>query len=91
MDTSEFIERRRMHRHAMLKHGKILRSGNFPESICRIRNMTPYGAELSIGAKQEIPQEFLLYVRVDDKTYKCRQRWREQTRLGVEVLETVKS
>lgn len=77
-----------MHRQPVLKHGKILPSEEFAGTICSIHNMTPYGAELSVGANQRIPAEFLLFVRVDERTYRCRQRWRLETRLGIEVLET---
>ncbi len=73
-------------RQAVDMHGKILRGDSLPESICSIRNMSMMGAELRVGADQTFPEEFLLFVRVDGRTYRCRQHWREGTRLGVEFI-----
>lgn len=86
MDAKCFHERRRMARYSVYKHGKIVGGFNVQDSICRIRNMTDYGAELDIGAEQQLPDEFVLSVRADGHTYRCRCRWREGKRVGVEFL-----
>ncbi len=77
-----------MHRHPVDMHGKILRGGNLPESICSIRNMSLMGAELRVGTDQQFPDEFLLAVRADGRTYRCRKQWRDGRRLGVEFIGT---
>lgn len=68
-------------------HGKIMRGGDQPDSICSIRNMSLMGAELRVGIDLQFPDEFLLVVRAEGRTYKCRQHWRQGRRLGVEFLE----
>ena len=83
MQQSVLVERRRANRHPVDIHGKILRGGDLPESICSIRNMSALGAELRVGADQIFPDEFLLFVRADGRTYQCKQHWRDGSRLGV--------
>ncbi len=86
VETKEFAERRSMHRHPVDMHGKIKRGGKHPESICSIRNMSLMGAELRVGGDQQFPDEFLLVVRAEGRTYRCRQHWRERRRMGVEFV-----
>ena len=87
MEEVTVLERRRAHRHPVLKHARIILGHGAPDSICSIRNITVNGAELSVGADQTIPDIFMLFIRIDDRAYKCRIRWRIGTRLGVEFLE----
>ncbi len=89
MEHKEGVERRRLHRRQVDIHGKILRGANFPESICSIQNMSKLGAELRVGADQELPEEFQLVVRFEDQTYLCRQHWRDGKRLGVAFIDRV--
>ena len=70
----------------MLKQGSIIRGLNYSEAPCIIRNMNANGAELKIGVDQEVPEEFLLYVRHDGQGYRCKQRWRDGVRMGVEII-----
>ncbi len=65
VETKEFVERRSIHRHPVDMHGKILRGGLRPETICSIRNMSLMGAELRVGADQTFPEEFLLFIRAE--------------------------
>ncbi len=73
-------------RRRVLKQGTIIRGISYSEAPCIIRNMSATGAELKVGIDQEVPEEFLLYVRHDGRGYRCRQRWRDGTRIGVEIV-----
>ena len=75
-------------RHRVLKQGSIIRGLKYSEVPCIIRNMTTGGAELKVGIDQAVPEEFLLYVRQDGQAYRCRQRWRNGVRIGVEIVGT---
>ncbi len=73
-------------RRRVLKQGTIIRGLNYSEAPCIIRNMSANGAELKVGVDQEVPEEFLLYVRHDGRGYRCRQCWREGTRVGIQII-----
>ena len=79
-------EQQRKHRNRVLKQGSIIRGTTFSDAVCMVRNMSDSGAELKIGIDQEVPEEFLLYVRHDGIAYRCKQRWRDGTRMGVEII-----
>lgn len=77
-------ERRREHRHRVLKGAAILRSINQSVINCTVRNMHDNGAELRVPAEVYIPASFLLYIPVDAVAYRSTVRWRSGTRMGVE-------
>lgn len=79
---------RASHRSRVLKQGSIIRGINHSEFPCIIRNMSENGAELKVGIDQEVPEEFLLYVRHDGMAYRCKKVWRDGTRVGVAITGT---
>lgn len=86
LETVVYIEKRRELRHREFKHAKILADGEFHECFCEIHNISIHGAELGVGIDQQMPEEFQLHVRADQKTFHCRQVWRDGTRMGVEFI-----
>ncbi len=86
MNDAELLERRRDIRHRVLKFAKILAVGEFPDTICEIQNMSAHGAELKVGHDRQLPDEFMLHVRSEQQTFKCRQIWRDGPRMGIEFI-----
>jgi hypothetical protein len=82
-------EQRREHRQRVLKGAAILCDVNTSEIRCTLRNQSPNGAELRVPLGAEIPQEFLLYVPVDETGYRASVRWRLKDRVGVVFTGTV--
>lgn len=78
--------KRNSRRNRVLKQGTIIRGVNYSEAPCIIRNMSDTGVELKVGVDQVVPEEFLLYVRHDGVAYRCQQRWRDGTKVGVAII-----
>ncbi len=76
-------DRRSDRRPRVLKGGSIVTDVNESEITCVIRNMHAIGAELLVSADQFVPEEFMLYVTVDQECHQCRIRWRRNDRIGV--------
>lgn len=85
-ETEPESTQQRARRQRVLKQGSIIRGLNYSEAVCIIRDMSETGAQLKVGIDQEVPEEFLLYVRHDGIAYRCKQRWRDGTRIGVAIL-----
>lgn len=88
MAVSEHSEKRREHRNRVLKGATIVVGVNESEIPCMVRNMNTGGAELKVAADQFVPDEFMLYVTVDQECFNCRIRWRHNDRIGVEFAGT---
>ena len=80
--------KRREHRHRVLKGATIVTQVNESEISCTIRNMNTGGAELKVAPDQFLPETFMLYVTVDRECYQCRLRWRRNERVGVAFTGT---
>ena len=78
----------REHRQRVLKGGAILSGIKNSVISCTIRNMHEHGAELRVPVEARIPNEFLLYVAVDDLAYRAVLRWRKLDRCGVKFTGT---
>lgn len=78
----------REHRQRVLKGASILTGVNNSEIRCTVRNMHGGGAELRIEIGSIVPNEFLLYVPIDETGYKSVVRWRHGDRIGVMFVGT---
>jgi len=76
-------ERRKSPRHRTLKGGSI--SMNHGGRIdCRVRNLSPAGAQLEVASQIGIPDDFVLVIDADRFKQPCHVIWRTATRIGVE-------
>ncbi len=85
-ETAPEEEKRQGRRNRVLKQGSILRGVNISDITCIVRDMSESGALLKVSIDQNIPEEFLLYVRHDGKAYRCQLQWRDGTRVGIKIL-----
>lgn len=73
----------REHRLRVLKGAAILNGVSRSAVSCTIRNQTESGFGLKIPADAPIPQNFLLWVPIDGKAWRCRLKWRRGEQAGV--------
>lgn len=83
-DNQQDQPARRERRGRVLKRATIILGVSRSELQCTVRNQGATGAELSIAGETAVPEEFLLYVPLDEIAYRCVVRWRRNDRLGVE-------
>jgi hypothetical protein len=76
--------KKREHRHRVLKGASILQTIKESEIKVTVRNMHERGAELRVPDGVKIPSEFLLYVPIDGIGYRSVVRWREGNRIGIQ-------
>lgn len=84
MTTSPSLERRLHAREFVLKEAVIVGGG--ARIGCSVRNQHEHGAELRVGAQEQIPDRFLLEVPADGAAYNAVVRWRRNERLGVQIF-----
>lgn len=84
--ASGFLEKRREHRHRVLKGATIICGLRNSETGCILRNQNSGGAELALAADAMIPSEFVLFVPVDGVGYRTVLRWRSRNSAGVQFL-----
>jgi hypothetical protein len=84
---SEHPNQPREHRQRVLKGASIILGVNESEISCTVRNMNSGGAELRVPFDAVLPQEFLLFISIDNATWRCEQRWRMKDRMGIRFIE----
>lgn len=73
----------RSQRHRALKGAFILNGVSRSAVACTIRNQSETGFGLKVPAEAPIPKDFLLWVAVDGKAYRCHLEWRHGEQAGV--------
>ena len=82
------LEGAREHRRRVLKGASILLGIKHSEIRCVVRNMHDKGAQIELPPSTVVPDEFLLYISVDEIAYRCTIRWRRGDRIGVSFKGT---
>lgn len=77
------VERRARARAKSFKHAKILFNDNKSVYDAVLKNVTAYGATLTIGLTERLPDSFKLHIVHDDVTVPCQVRWRRANSVGV--------
>lgn len=70
-------------RHRALKGASILNGVSRSAIACTIRNQSETGFGLRVPAEAPIPRDFLLWVPVDGKAWRCHLEWRRGGEAGV--------
>ena len=76
-------ERRARSRFRSFKHAKILFNGNNSVYDAVLKNVTAYGAELTVSSTDKLPAAFNLYFVQDEFTVPCQVKWRRPSNIGV--------
>jgi len=76
-------ERRARQRSPSFKHAKILFNDNKSVYDAVLKNVTAYGATLSIALTESLPDLFDLHIVHDNVTVPCQVKWRLSDSLGV--------
>ena len=76
-------ERRARSRSRSLKQVKILTFDNNSVFDATLKNVTAYGAALSLSAPERVPDSFKLNFVFDEITVPCKVKWRRPGSLGV--------
>ncbi len=77
------VERRARARHKSFKHAKILFNDNKSVYDAVLKNVTAYGATLTIGLTERLPDDFKLHIVHDNVTVPCQVKWRRSDSVGV--------
>lgn len=72
----------RTQRHRALKGGFILNGINRSAVSCTIRDQSETGFGIKAPMECPVPKDFLLWVPVDGKAYRCHMEWRHGDRIG---------
>jgi hypothetical protein len=75
------IERRAVPRRRVLKTGAIAYAGGGVG--CTVRNLSPNGARIDLDNPLGLPSSFMLVIRADQLTRRCRPVWRDGSQMGV--------
>ncbi len=76
-------ERRARSRSRSYKQVKILTEDNNSVFDATLKNVTAYGAALSVSLTEHLPDNFRLNFVYDDVTVPCQVRWRRIDSIGV--------
>jgi hypothetical protein len=82
-------ERRRAHRQRVLLGGKLAHSNTSYSMDCVFRNLSPFGARITIPQGAVVPDQFDLIDMKNGVGYRCRAVWREYPQIGVAFDEHV--
>ena len=77
------VERRARARSRSFKHAKILFNENKSIYDAVLKNVTAYGATLTVNLTEQLPEAFNLYLVNEDFTVPCQVRWRRSDSVGV--------
>ena len=78
------MERRRQPRQRTLKSARILLNQHHSVLDCTVRNLSQFGACLSVPSTVGIPESFDVVFDADHSVRACRMIWHKEDRLGVE-------
>lgn len=76
-------ERRARARTRSFKHAKILFNDNKSVYDAVLKNVTAYGATLTVALTEALPEVFNLNIVADDVTVPCQVKWRRADCIGV--------
>ncbi|NNE59040.1 MAG: PilZ domain-containing protein [Hellea sp.] len=76
-------ERRDHLRAKSFKHAKIYINDDKSIYDAVLKNVSAYGAALSLGMTQRLPESFRLLIVSDDVTVPCHVEWRRADMVGV--------
>ncbi len=79
----QVAERRRAHRQRVLLGGKLAHTNIRFSMDCVFRNLSPFGARITIPPGAVVPDEFDLIDMKNGVAYRCRAVWREYPQIGV--------
>lgn len=77
------IERRARTRTRVYKHVKILFNDDKSVYDAMLKNVTAYGATLTVVSSETLPNAFNLQFVADEITVPCQVRWRKTDAVGV--------
>ncbi len=77
------VERRARNRATTYKHAKIRFNDDKSVYDAVMRNVTAYGATLTVALTEQLPDNFNLHMVRDDLTVSCRVIWRRSDCIGV--------
>lgn len=80
---SNLFERRARNRAPSYKHAKILFNGNKSVYDAVLKNITAYGATLTVSLTEKLPETFNLHFVNDNLTVSCEVKWRRADCVGV--------
>jgi hypothetical protein len=75
------LEARKARRRGVLDNA-LIRFGDMSIS-CAIHNASNGGLALDVGSQAGVPDQFILIVVAEKKTYSCNVVWRKGTRIGI--------
>lgn len=76
-------ERRAHNRARSFKHAKIMYNDNQAIYDAVLKNVSAYGATLSVALTERLPEVFNLHIVHDNVTVPCRVKWRRPDSVGV--------
>lgn len=76
-------ERRAHNRARSFKHAKILFNDNKAVYDAVLKNVSAYGATLSVALTETLPEYFSLHIVHDNVTVPCQIKWRRLDSVGV--------
>lgn len=77
------LERRARARARSFKHAKVVFNDNKSVYDAVLKNVTAYGATLTIGLTERLPNSFNLHIVHDNVTVPCQVKWRRADSIGV--------
>lgn len=80
---SNLFERRARNRAPSYKHAKILFNENKSIYDAVLKNITAYGATLTVSLTEQLPETFNLQFVNEDFTVPCEVKWRRSDCVGV--------
>jgi len=81
--TTSLEERRARARTRSFKQARILTLDNKSVFDATLKNVTAYGATLSMALTERVPENFKLHIVHDDVMVSCQVKWRKANSLGV--------
>jgi diguanylate cyclase (GGDEF)-like protein len=83
VEVHRFGDRRREHRHRVLKRGLIAINNGFSTISCIVRNISAHGARLSIEADHIIPEDVVLQITESGRKFHAKKRWQKGKDIGL--------
>ncbi len=77
------VERRARARTRSFKHAKILFNDDKSVYDAVLKNVTAYGATLTVALTESLPDLFNLHIVADEVTVPCVVKWRRSDSVGV--------
>ncbi len=76
-------ERRARNRARSFKHAKILFNDNQSIYDAVLKNVSAYGATITVALSESLPENFDLHIVHDNITVPCKIKWRRPGTIGV--------